>query len=132
MSGDIDPNYEMNETIAPNTEGLDLSDPFHLEMGNIKANQKKAKEEESEEAKKKRIALLLLKADYLDAYRQHTELGSRRFHAILREAQVISRELNGLENTRTNLDVYQSFVEQESSETGNQPLEGEYIPAEKK
>lgn len=131
VSGEVSPSHELLDEIIPGTEGLDLDAPFHLEMGNIKAGQQKKKEaEDSEEAKKNRMALLHLKADYLDPYRQNPEVGSRRFHAILREAQVISNELNGLENTRTNLNVYQDFVEKESPER-TALVEGEYIPAVK-
>lgn len=129
VSGEVSPKNELLDEIIPGTEGLDLSDPFHLEMGNVKAGKQK-EEEDSEEAKKNRMALLHLKADYLDAYRQNSEMGSKRFHAILREAQVISNELNGLENTRTNLNLYQDFVEKESPEKAAL-LEGEHIPAQK-
>lgn len=129
VSGEVGPSHELLDEIIPGAEGLDLGDPFHLEMGNIKAAQQK-KKEGSEEAKKNRIALLHLKADYLNAYRQDTAMGSRRFQAVLREAQIISNELNGLENTRTNLNIYQDFIEKESPEKAAF-LEGEYIPAEK-
>lgn len=129
VSGEVSPSHELLDEIIPGLEGVDLSDPFHLEMGNIKAGQKK-QEENPEEAKKNRVALLQLKAEYLNAYRQDTVMGSKRFHAVLREAQTISNELNGLESTRTNLNIYQDFVEKESPEKATL-LEGEYIPAGK-